>query len=169
MSNFKTPRVIKSFNFLYCDFFGKGVNSRGSIQKQWRKIINISYKYVQLKYHDSYGISISKTQAINDSCALISIITLSHHNISTGKSQLGFLLFVLLRSRKSYNLWKGYTHHHYWQHTYNTIYVNIQWYNLSEVPYFILCTRNELIKGIFQKIVTNKIVAEWKGGWNLCL
>ena len=76
MSNFKTPRVIKSFNFLYCDFFGKGVNSRGNIQKQCRKIINISYKYkyVQLKYHDSYGISISKTQAINESCALISIV-----------------------------------------------------------------------------------------------
>lgn len=58
---------------------------------------------MQFKYDDSYDISIPETQVINESHSLISVMILSHHNIGTVKSQLGFPLFVLLRSRKSYN------------------------------------------------------------------
>ena len=128
MSNFKTPRVIKIFSFLHC-FFWKICELQRKYSKVTKDInckYKYRYKYVQFKYHDSYDISISESQVINELHSLISIMTLSHHNISIVKSQLGFPLFVLVRSRKSHNPWKGYTLYHYWQHNCHMIYVSVQ-------------------------------------------
>lgn len=94
--------------------------------------------------------------------ALISIMMLSYYNITTGKFQLGFPLLVLLRSRKSYNLWKGYTLRYHWQHIYSMIYVNIHSISLLEALYFILCTGKMLIT--CQRRLTNKYKHDWKEG-----
>ena len=100
----KHPEYLKSSDFCTAIFL-RMFELQRKFQKQWRKIINITYTFkygsdVQLNHHDSYGISISRIDTIKKkSCALISIMIMSHHNIATGKSQLGFPLLVLLRSR----------------------------------------------------------------------